>query len=78
MPALVRIAGATRRPLVAYANNAWSAADSPWLRDDPAGPGLYARRALAWSAAGARLVGGCCGTTPAHIAAVASALRAGR
>jgi len=78
MPALVRIAGATRRPLVAYANNAWSAADSPWLRDDPAGPELYALRALAWSAAGARLVGGCCGTTPAHIAAVARALRAGR
>jgi S-methylmethionine-dependent homocysteine/selenocysteine methylase len=78
MPALVRIAGATGRPLVAYANNAWSAADSPWLRDDPSGPELYALRALAWSAAGARLIGGCCGTSPEHIAAVARALRAGR
>ncbi|MCX7807738.1 MAG: homocysteine S-methyltransferase family protein [Deltaproteobacteria bacterium] len=29
---------------------------------------------LAWAALGARLVGGCCGTTPAHVAAVAAAL----
>jgi homocysteine S-methyltransferase len=33
-------------------------------------------RPLEWRAAGARLIGGCCGTTPDDIAAMASALRA--
>jgi S-methylmethionine-dependent homocysteine/selenocysteine methylase len=30
----------------------------------------YADLAMAWVAAGASIVGGCCGTTPAHIAAI--------
>ncbi|MBZ5587747.1 MAG: homocysteine S-methyltransferase family protein [Acidobacteriia bacterium] len=75
MAALVRVAEGTDLPLVAYANNAWSSSDSPWLAADPLTPLLYARYALAWAAAGARLVGGCCGTAPAHIAAVASTLQ---
>ena len=74
MPALVRVAAATDRPLVAYANDAWFADDAQWLAATPAQPGSYGRCALAWTAAGARLVGGCCGTTPEHIAAVAEAL----
>jgi len=36
--------------------------------------GEYAR---AFAALGARIVGGCCGTGPAHIAAMAAALKAG-
>ena len=75
MAALARIALGTALPLVAYANNAWSASDSPWLAADPMPPLLYARCALGWAAAGARLVGGCCGTGPDHVAAVASVLR---
>jgi S-methylmethionine-dependent homocysteine/selenocysteine methylase len=75
MPALVRLAEGCSLALVAYANNAWSAADSPWLAAEPLTPEAYARWALAWAAAGARLVGGCCGTGPAHVAAVASRLR---
>jgi S-methylmethionine-dependent homocysteine/selenocysteine methylase len=74
MPALVRIAAATPLPLVAYGNDAFFAADSPWLAAEPAGPDRYARCLVACAAAGARLVGGCCGTTPAHVAAVAAAL----
>ena len=31
-------------------------------------PGSYARHVSAWLAAGATVVGGCCGTRPAHIA----------
>ncbi len=75
MPALVRLAEGCSLPLVAYANNAWSAADSPWLAAEPLTPETYGRWALAWAAAGARLVGGCCGTGLAHVAAVASRLR---
>jgi len=41
----------------------------------PTAPDYFANAALEMAAQGARLVGGCCGTTPAHIAAVAKALR---
>jgi S-methylmethionine-dependent homocysteine/selenocysteine methylase len=74
MPALVRIAEGTSLPLVAYANNAFSAEDSRWLAAPPVDPAAYARCMAAAVAAGARLVGGCCGTTPEHVAAVAAAL----
>ena len=40
----------------------------------PAGPDYFGESALTLARLGARIVGGCCGTTPAHIAAVASAL----
>jgi len=33
-------------------------------------PAAFAAEALAWATAGAAFVGGCCGTTPAHLAAV--------
>ncbi len=36
---------------------------------------LYARHAPALVEAGARFIGGCCGSTPAHIAALAACLR---
>ena len=76
MAVLVRLAAATDLPLVASANDAFFAADSQFLAAEPGGPAAYGRCALAWCAAGARLVGGCCGTTPAHVAAVAAAVRA--
>ena len=37
---------------------------------DPASPGEYAGLAAGWVHAGARIVGGCCGTTPAHVGAL--------
>jgi len=74
MPALVRIAAGTALPLVAYGNDAFFAEDSPWLAGTSVGLERYARCMLACAAAGARLVGGCCGTTPAHTAALAAAL----
>ena len=40
----------------------------------PADPGYFGEYALAFCDAGARLVGGCCGTTPQHIAAMRAAL----
>jgi len=39
----------------------------------PATMAEYARRFIAL---GARIVGGCCGTSPAHVAAIAAAARA--
>ena len=37
-------------------------------------PEAYAEGALRWREAGAEVIGGCCGTTPAHIAAIRNAL----
>jgi 5-methyltetrahydrofolate--homocysteine methyltransferase len=39
-----------------------------------AGPDDLARHVAAYVAAGAKVVGGCCGSTPAHVAAIAAAL----
>jgi homocysteine S-methyltransferase len=61
---------------VASANNAYSAEDSRWLAAPPTGPEGYALCMRAAVASGARLVGGCCGTGPEHIAAVAAMLAA--
>lgn len=41
----------------------------------PADPGYFGEYALAFCQAGAVVVGGCCGTTPAHIAAMHESLR---
>ncbi len=43
----------------------------------PATPEYFGEYAWAFSRAGANLIGGCCGTTPAHIAALRAALDAG-
>ncbi len=66
-----------RVPFGAYANAGrvdeligWAAA--------PGGAASYAELALAWIARGATLVGGCCGTGPAHIAELARAAAASR
>jgi len=40
----------------------------------PATPSYFAEHALAFREAGAAIIGGCCGTTPEHIAAMAEAL----
>ncbi|HVP28307.1 MAG TPA: homocysteine S-methyltransferase family protein [Myxococcota bacterium] len=45
-------------------------------RHDACAPDAYGALAVGWITAGARLVGGCCGTTPAHLRAVAERLRA--
>jgi 5-methyltetrahydrofolate--homocysteine methyltransferase len=41
-----------------------------WEFDDQTGPREFARLAESWVAAGARIVGGCCGVTPEHIGAL--------
>lgn len=43
----------------------------------PVGPGELAAQATEWIARGARIVGGCCGTTPEHIRAIRVATESG-
>ena len=42
----------------------------------PMGPDEFAELGKALAGAGARIIGGCCGTSPAHITALADALGA--
>ncbi len=72
MPALARLPGG----IVGGYANAFQPVPPDWdmerdgllaLRDD-LDPESYAHHAQHWHAAGARIVGGCCGTGPAHIA----------
>lgn len=58
---------------VVYPNSGerWDAAERRWHGH----PGVPTELAAAWVTAGARLVGGCCRTTPTHIAELAAALR---
>jgi homocysteine S-methyltransferase len=77
LPALLRAASAvTDKPLVAYPNggDTWDATLRRWQAGD--GNGGYDARAVAsWTALGASFVGGCCGTGPADIAALAVAVQ---
>jgi homocysteine S-methyltransferase len=73
-PLLRRAAQVTTKPLVAYPNSGerWDAATHCWLP----GTGVteFGEPARHWYAAGARLIGGCCRTTPADIQTIALAL----
>jgi homocysteine S-methyltransferase len=75
---LAASAEATDKPLVAYPNagDAWDAAIRRWEAADRDG-GYDARAVSSWTALGASWLGGCCGTGPADIAALAGAVREG-
>lgn len=72
-------------PFGAYANG-FQQITSDFLKDNPTvdvlsarpemTPVLYADFALRWVGQGATIIGGCCETTPAHIAEIARRLRA--
>lgn len=73
-PLLRALASGTGKPLAAYPNrgDAWNAVSRTWV---PRGLGVnFGALAPVWRAAGARLIGGCCRTTPADIRAIATAL----
>jgi S-methylmethionine-dependent homocysteine/selenocysteine methylase len=61
-------------PLGAYGNLGLPEDESGWTFSDELSPQVYAAEARRWLAIGARLVGGCCGTTPAHTAALRYAI----
>jgi S-methylmethionine-dependent homocysteine/selenocysteine methylase len=55
-------------PHVAYANIGHATPNGAWVTTDAVDPAAYARHAATWDAA---IIGGCCGTTPEHVAALA-------
>jgi len=75
VPAAVTAAMVAGKPVVVYPNSGerWDAAARCWT----GAPGLSPDDALGWTAAGARLVGGCCRVRPDTIGALAAALRPG-
>jgi S-methylmethionine-dependent homocysteine/selenocysteine methylase len=58
-------------PLAAYGNLGLPAEGPGWAFTDALEPDAYAEAARGWIERGARIVGGCCGTTPAHTRALA-------
>lgn len=73
IPGLIAaIRDATDKPIVVYPNSGetYDAAHHAWC--GPATDESFAQEAQRWFDAGARLIGGCCRTTPAHIAQIAA------
>ncbi len=69
-----RLAAATALPLAAYPNSGFPEyVDGRYIYR--ATPDYFAEMAAEMVAAGASLVGGCCGTTPEHIRCIAARLR---
>ena len=69
---LPRLRAATDRPLIAYAHLGNPEPITGWSFSQDVSPEAYAKEAARWIDMGARIIGGCCGTTPAHIAALRS------
>lgn len=68
---LVRVAAAAPGvPLAAYGNLGLPADDYGWAFTEELSPKAYYEHARSWLAIGARLVGGCCGTTSSHTTAL--------
>jgi S-methylmethionine-dependent homocysteine/selenocysteine methylase len=74
---LPRLAAATSLPIGVYPNLGYYAGGS-WTFDPGIGPDEYGRLGAAWHAAGASIVGGCCGVTSEHIAGLAARVAAER
>jgi len=73
-PVVEELLGVCACPVMAEPN-----AGLPELRDNvtvfPLGPQEFAEKTAPFAHMGARVLGGCCGTTPAHLAALAQAVR---
>ncbi len=67
----VLAASAPGVPLAAYGNLGLPAEGPGWAFTEELEPDAYAEAARGWIERGARIVGGCCGTTPAHTRALA-------
>lgn len=69
--ACLRVLAESALPFGVYANLGAPDDESGFARSDDCTPRAFAAHVLDWCAAGARIVGGCCGTTPAHLRASA-------
>ena len=74
VPPALAVLRATRRAFAVYANLGAPRAGGGRTHD--ATPAAFAAEARRWIDAGARIVGGCCGTTPDHVRAIAAAIDA--
>ena len=72
----LEVLAARQRPFGVYANLGAPDDVTGFTRSQDCTPDAYAAHAARWLEAGARLVGGCCGTTPAHMRAMVQKLRA--
>jgi S-methylmethionine-dependent homocysteine/selenocysteine methylase len=72
----LEVLAASQQPFGVYANLGTPDDVTGFSRSKDCAPEAYAAHAARWLEAGARLVGGCCGTTPAHLRAVVQRLRA--
>ena len=57
-------------PIGLYANVGHADEVNGWTLTDDVQPAAYAQHARRWIEQGAAIVGGCCGTSPAHIEAI--------
>ena len=68
--AWAELRAACRGPIGLYANVGHADDAIGWTLTDDVLPSAYARHARRWIEQGATIVGGCCGTSPAHIEAI--------
>ncbi|HBZ96378.1 MAG TPA: homocysteine S-methyltransferase family protein [Phycisphaerales bacterium] len=61
-------------PVAACGNVGYPDDEVGWINTDAIEPGIYASHVQDWIEAGAGIVGGCCGTTPATIRAIRDSL----
>jgi S-methylmethionine-dependent homocysteine/selenocysteine methylase len=73
--ALKMLKASTRKALVVYPNSgeSWNAEKRDWEGERNEG-GELSKKSRQWSEAGAKLIGGCCRTTPSDIGVIASTL----
>jgi S-methylmethionine-dependent homocysteine/selenocysteine methylase len=67
----LQIACGSDFPLIAYGNIGYADEKFGWVNTDSENPEVYCGHASHWPA---RIIGGCCGTTPAHILELRSRL----
>lgn len=74
--AIQELKTATTLPIGGYANLGVVEPTVGWSSDPMVDGAAYANAALEWRAHGAQILGGCCGTSPDHIAALRTELDA--
>jgi S-methylmethionine-dependent homocysteine/selenocysteine methylase len=72
LPDLLRLRKACRGTIGAYGNIGHASDVDGWRVELMLDPSEFARHLLSWRAAGAELLGGCCGTEPRHLKAAAA------
>ncbi|NGZ77812.1 homocysteine S-methyltransferase [Saccharibacillus alkalitolerans] len=75
--AAARLAASTSKPILVYPNSGetYDPSTKTWKPGAAEACGGFAESARAWHEAGARLIGGCCRTTPEQIARIAAVWR---